>query len=473
MEAQAHLQLRNVSMSPIKSFGNHSLPIIVTSPSRTTTTRQLKISASHPTATSPKREKDAKKRVVITGVGLVSVFGNDVDIYYDRLLAGESGISFIDRFDASKITTRFAGQVRGFKSNGYIDSKTDRRLDDCQRYCIVAGKKALEDAALDGNQCSKIDKDRAGVLVGSVLGGGTVFTDSVETMIKRGYHKISPFGVPFTITSMASALLAIDIGFSGPNYTISAACATSNFCFCAAANHIRDGKADLMIAGGVESSVVPVAMGGFAACRALSRRNDDPHTACRPWDKNRDGFVMGEGAGVLVMESLEHAMKRDAPILAEYLGGAINNDAYHITNPRSDGLHLSSCIQSSLVDAGVSVEEVNYINAHATSTQIGDLAEVNALNKVFKKIEGIKMNATKSMIGHCMGAAGGLEAIATIKAIETGWLHPTINQIDPEPCVEVNTVANQKQQHEINVAISNSFGIGGHNSVVAFSAFKQ
>ncbi|GKD77789.1 3-oxoacyl-[acyl-carrier-protein] synthase I, chloroplastic [Tanacetum coccineum] len=420
--------------------------------------RSLQIFASRSSAAAPKREKHAKKRVVITGMGLVSVFGNDVDVYYERLLAGESGISFIDRFDASKLTTRFGGQIRGFTSSGYIDENIDPRLDDSQRYCMVAGKNALEDADLGGNQRFKIDKERAGLLVGSVAGGSMVSYDGMKALIERGYARISPFLIPFTTTSMSSALLAIDLGFSGPNYAISAACATSNTCFLAAANHIRDGNAELMIAGEVDACINPITMGGFAVCRALSRRNDDPHTACRPWDQDRDGFVMGEGAGVLVMESLEHAMKRDAPILAEYLGGAVNCDAYHITNPRSDGLSLFSCIQSGLVDAKISVEEVNYINAHATSTLIGDLSEVNVLKKC--------------MIGHCMGAAGGLEAIATIKAIQIGWLHPTINQINPEPYVDFDTVANQKQKHEINVGISNSFGIGGQNSVVVFSAFK-
>ncbi|KAJ6423555.1 hypothetical protein OIU84_024510 [Salix udensis] len=275
----------------------------------------------------------------------------------------------------------------------------------------------------------------------------------------------------------------------GPNYSISTACATSNYCFYAAANHIRRGEADMMIAGGTEAAIIPIGLGGFVACRALSQRNDDPKTASRPWDKDRDGFVMGEGAGVLVMESLEHAMKRGAPIIAEYLGGAVNCDAYHMTDPRADGLGVSSCIERSLEDAGVSPEEaghgliietpreeletkVNYINAHATSTIAGDLAEINAIKKVFKNTSGIKINATKSMIGHCLGAAGGLEAIASVKAITTGWLHPSINQFNPEPSVEFDTVANMKQQHEVNVAISNSFGFGGHNSVVVFSAFK-
>ncbi|KAL7617537.1 hypothetical protein Lser_V15G03556 [Lactuca serriola] len=424
MEAQAILLLPVPSAPTI--FKNTS-PIIMKSQVPIRAIRR-QLLASHSSAIAPKREKDAKKRIVVTGMGLVSVCGSDVGTFYDSLLAGESGISLIDKFDASSFPTRLGGQIRGFNSKGYIDAKSDNRLDDCQRYCIVAGKKALEDAGLGNQELYRIEKDRAGVVVGSALGGVTIFSDNVDSLMERGYKKITPFFIPFCIPNMGPALLAKDLGFMGPNYSISAACATSNFCFYAAANHIREGKADLMIAGGVDASIIPVELGGFVACRALSKRNDDPQTACRPWDKDRDGFVLSEGAGVLVMESLEHAMKRGAPILAEYLGGAVNYDAYHVTNLRFDGLCVSSCIRSCLVDAGVSAEEVNYINAHATSTVVGDLAEVNALKKVFKSKEGIKMNATKSMIGHCMGAAGGLEAIATIKAIQTGWLHPTINQ---------------------------------------------
>ncbi|KAF7840455.1 3-oxoacyl-[acyl-carrier-protein] synthase I, chloroplastic [Senna tora] len=396
------------------------------SPNGTTRRSAKKVSYISATVTpkisAPKREKDPKKRVVITGMGLASVFGNDVDLYYEKLLAGESGIGPIDRFDASKFPTRFGGQIRGFSSEGYIDGKNDRRLDDCLRYCLVAGKKALENADLGGDKLSKIDKEKAGVLVGSGMGGLTVFSDGVQNLIEKGHRKITPFFIPYAITNMAA--------------------------------------------------IIPIGLGGFVACRALSQRNDDPKTASRPWDKDRDGFVMGEGSGILVMESLEHAMKRGAPIIAEYLGGAVNCDAYHMTDPRSDGLGVSTCIQSSLEDAGVSPEEVNYINAHATSTLAGDLAEINAIKKVFKNTSEIKINATKSMIGHCLGAAGGLEAIATVKAITTGWLHPSINQFNPEPSVDFDTVANVKQQHAINVGISNSFGFGGHNSVVAFSAFR-
>ncbi|KAK9055662.1 hypothetical protein SSX86_026747 [Deinandra increscens subsp. villosa] len=335
-------------------------------------------------------------------MGVVSVFGNDVDTYYEKLLAGENGVGIIDRFDASEFPTRIGAQIRGFDSNGYINSKQDSRLDDCQRYCIVAGKKALQDAALGGDKLVKIDKRRAGVLVGTSQGGSNVLYDGVVTLNERGYIKITPFFTPYIVPNMGPALLAIELGFMGPTYSISAACATSNTCFCAAANHIREGVVDLMIAGGTEAWFNPVLFGGFIACNALSQRNNDPHTASRPWDQGRDGLVMGEGAGVLVMESLEHAMKRDAPIIAEFLGGAINCDAYHITSPRPDALGLASCMQTSLMNAGVSVEEVNYINAHATSTRAGDLAEITALKKVFKKSTGIKINATKVIKTICL-----------------------------------------------------------------------
>eukprot|EP00253_Pinus_taeda_P036372 PITA_36372 len=423
-------------------------------------------------ASAPKRENDPKKRIVITGMGLVSVFGSDVDTFYDKLLEGESGIGFIDRFDASSCTVRFAGQIRGFSANGYIDGKNDRRLDDCWRYGLVSGKMALENANLGPQQLEKVDKSRVGVLLGSGIGGVTTYSAGMEALLRKGYKRITPFFIPYTISNMGSALLAIDTGFMGPTYSISTACATANYCLYAAANHIRRGEADIMLAGGADAAIVPAIVGGFISLRALSQRNDDPQRASRPWDKDRDGFVMGEGAGVLVMESLEHAIKRGAPIVAEYLGGAVTCDAYHMTDPRSDGLGVSMCIRKALEDAGISPEEVNYINAHATSTRVGDLAEINAIKKVFTDTSSIKINGTKSMIGHSFAAAGALEAIATIKAITTGWLHPTINQFDIEPDVTIDTVPNIKKQHEVHVGISNSFGFGGHNSVVAFAPFN-
>ncbi|KAD3337766.1 hypothetical protein E3N88_33286 [Mikania micrantha] len=466
-----HLEHTPLLANALNPLRKNTSSVTVRSPPQLIT-RCRHVPRSQLSISAPKREKDTRKRVVITGMGLVSVFGNNVDTYYERLLAGESGVKLIDRFDASEFPTRFGAQICGFDSDGYIMAKNDRRLDDCQRYCIVAGKKALEDAGLGGVQLSKIDKERAGVLVGTGMGGTTVFSDGLVTLMEMGYKKVSPFLTPYSIPSMGPASLAIDVGFMGPTYAIAAACATSNYCFSAAANHIREGVADLMIAGGVDACFNPINLAGFSACNALSKRNDDPQAASRPWDQSRDGLVMGEGAGILVMESLEHAMKRDAPIIAEYLGGATNSDAYNVTDPRPDSFGVTSCIQSSLLNAGVSLEEVNYINAHATSTKAGDIAEIRALKNVFKNREGIKINATKSMIGHALGAAGGMEAIATIKAIQTGWVHPTINQFNLVPEVEFDTVANHKQQHEINVAISNSFGLGGHNSVVAFSAFK-
>ncbi|XP_071706437.1 3-oxoacyl-[acyl-carrier-protein] synthase I, chloroplastic-like [Rutidosis leptorrhynchoides] len=466
MQAKTFIQTQ-IWFSPSDPFRlgpNSSSPINVKPHRRLTVTMSA--------VAAPKRETDPKKRVVITGMGLVSVFGNDVETYYEKLLAGENGIGLIDRFDTSKFPTRIGGQIHGFESEGYIDRKNDKRLDDNIRYGIVAGKKALENADLGGGKHSKINKLRAGVLLGSGIGGTTVFSDGVKNLIQKGYKQVTPFFIPYSITNAPSGLLAMDLGFMGPNYSISTACATSNFCFFAAAEHIRTGKADLIVAGGTEAPINPALLAGFIACRALSTRNDDPKTASRPWDLDRDGFVIGEGAGVLVMESLEHAIKRDAPIFAEYLGGAITCDAYHMTDPRTDGLGVSSCILSTFEDAGVSMEEVNYINAHGTSTPAGDVAEIRAIKKVIKSTPEIKMNSTKSMIGHSLGAGGGLEAIAIIKAIQTGWLHPTINQFNIDPSVDFDTVANQKQQHEINVAISNSFGFGGHNSVVAFSAFK-
>ncbi|CAL5214984.1 unnamed protein product [Lathyrus oleraceus] len=437
------------------------------------TTKKCKIikAMASPNVAAPQREKDPKKRVVITGMGLVSVFGSDIDVFYNKLLEGESGISLIDRFDASSFPVRFGGQIRDFSSQGYIDCENDRRLDDCSRYCLVAGKRALEDANLGYEALNIMDRTRMGVLVGTGMGGVSSINTAVDALTHRGHEKINPSFIPYTI-NMSSALLAIDTGLMGPNYSISTACATANYCFSAASHHIRSGEVDIMVVGGTEASIIPSGVGGFIACRALSQRNDEPKKASRPWDKNRDGFVIGEGSGVLIMESLESATKRGARIIAEYLGGAITCDAHHMTDPRSDGLGVSSCISKSLQDAGVSPEEVNYVNAHATSTLAGDLAEVNAIKEVFKDTSELKMNGTKSMIGHCLGAAGGLEAIATIKAITSGWLHPTINQDNLEEDVTIDTVPNFKKRHEVNVAISNSFGFGGHNSVVVFAPFK-
>ena len=346
------------------------------------------------------------------------------------------------------------------------------------RYTLVASKKAMEHAKMYTDEEQEgLDKTRVGVLVGSGMGGLQVFQDGVENLVKKGHKRITPFFIPYAITNMGSAMVAIDHGFMGPNYSISTACATANYCFTAAANHIRNGEADIIIAGGSEAPIIPVGLGGFVACRALSTAHGgeaEVTTASRPWDKNRDGFVMGEGAGVLVMESLESSKKRGANIIAEYKGGSITCDAHHMTDPRADGLGVSTCIKQALTDARMEAKDVNYINAHATSTLVGDVAEVSAIRQVFTDTKNIKMNATKSMIGHCLGAAGGMEAIACVKAIETGMLHPTLNQDDLEECVEgIDTCAGSKVEHEVTGAISNSFGFGGHNSAVIFAPYVE
>jgi 3-oxoacyl-[acyl-carrier-protein] synthase II len=417
----------------------------------------------------------SKKRVVVTGMGIVSCFGTDVDEFYRQLLAGNSGITPIEGFPCQDYPTRFAGAIRNFDVGSYLDKKQARRVDPFISYAVVAGKKALEHGNLTGEALEKLDKSRAGVLIGSGMGGMNVFHEGVATLLSKGFSRVTPFFVPFIITNMGGALLAIDIGFMGPNYSISTACATSNYCISAAAEHILNGEADVMLCGGSESPISPIGLAGFVACKALSERNDDPQKASRPWDKNRDGFVMGEGSGVLLLESLEHALARGAPILAEYLGGGVSCDAHHMTNPRDDGLGVSLCIEKAIKQAGIEKEQINYINAHATSTPAGDLCEVRAIRKVFgPHAEKLKMSATKSMTGHCLGAAGAIEAIATIKAIETDMLPPTINLETPEEeLAGIDVVPNVAKPHRITAALSNSFGFGGHNSALIFAPYSK
>lgn len=411
----------------------------------------------------------AKKRIVVTGLGVVSCFGNNVDHYYNQLLAGTSGVSTITRFPCEELPTRFAGVIRDFNPEDYLDKKQARRVDPYISYTAGAGKEAIKLAQLDDEALSRLKKHRCGILIGSGMGGMGMFVDNVEAFLEKGHRRVSPFFIPYILTNMAGAFLAMDLGFMGPNYSISTACATSNYAIISAANHIRNGEADLMVCGGVEAPIIPMGMAGFSAVKALSTRNDDPTKASRPWDKNRDGFVMGEGAGVIILESLEHALARGAPIFAEYLGGGMSCDAHHITEPRQDGEGVAQCIRNALADAQVKPEQINYINAHATSTQAGDMAEVHAVQKVFVHDRSkIMMNSTKSMIGHALGASGGFEAIATIKAILTGKVHPTINLEDPEPGIDFH-LPTKAEAHDVKIAISNSFGFGGHNATVVFA----
>lgn len=417
----------------------------------------------------------ARKRIVVTGMGVVSCFGNDVDRFYEQLLAGKSGIVPIEGFPCADYPTRFAGAIPAFDPGDYMDKKQARRVDPFIRYTMVAGKKALESARLDAEAMPKLDKKRCGIVIGSGMGGMSIFYDGVETILTKSYKRLTPFFVPYIITNMAGALLAIDLGFMGPNFSISTACATSNFCIHSAAEQIRSGKVDLILCGGAEAPITPIGLAGFVAIGALSTRNDDPAKASRPWDRGRDGFVMGEGAGVLVLEELEHALARGAPIYAEYLGGSVNCDAYHMTNPREDGEGVGLCMKEAIADAGIAKEEINYINAHATSTLAGDLCEIEAIQKVFgSHAKNIKINATKSMIGHCLGAAGGLEAVAAIQAIRTGMLHPTINLENPEPALrDFDVISNVAKPHQVKAALSNSFGFGGHNSTLVFAPYRS
>jgi 3-oxoacyl-[acyl-carrier-protein] synthase II len=409
-----------------------------------------------------------RKRVVVTGMGIVSCFGNEVPAFYEALLAGKSGMQLIEKFPCPDYPTRFAADIRNFDPGDYINKKDARRIDPFIAYAMVAGKKALEMGGLTGEAFQKLDRERCGVIIGSGMGGLEMLSEAIETLLTKSHRRISPFFIPYIITNMAGALLAIDLGFMGPNYSVSTACATGNYSIHNAAKHIREGDADLMLCGGTEAPITPVGLAGFIACKALSERNDNPQAACRPFDKERDGFVMGEGAGVLLLESLEHARARGATIFGEYLGGAVSCDASHITSPREDGAGMILSMEGALQDAGLPREAIDHINAHATATSMGDLCELEAIRKTFgPHLRQVAITATKSLTGHCMGAAGGIEAIACLMAMRTGLIHPILNLDNPEEILsEFGAVPTQPLKWQVQVAMSNSFGFGGHNSSV-------
>ncbi len=408
----------------------------------------------------------SKRRVVVTGLGIVSCLGHDPDIFYQNLLSGKSGVVPITEFPVEEFPTRFAGCIRDFDAGDYIDRKQARRVDRFIAFTFVCAKKALENAKISPTKDNGIQPDRAGIIIGSGIGGMNTFFDNSKTLIEKGPKRVSPFLIPYILTNMSCGLLAQDLGFMGPNYSISTACATGNYAINAAYRHIMYGDADLMVCGGVEAPISPIGLAGFCAVKALSERNEAPEKASRPWDKGRDGFVMGEGAGVLVLESYEHAVQRGAHILAEILGGAETCDAYHMTEPRPDGKGVALCMEKALYNAGISESQIGYINAHATSTPAGDMTEIGAIRKVIKNPERVVINATKSMIGHSLGAAGGMEAVATVKALNTGYIHPTINLTDPEDLPFI--VPTEALKLSVDYAISNSFGFGGHNACVVF-----
>lgn len=422
---------------------------------------------------APKKKPPTKeRRVVVTGMGVTTPVGHDPHTFYENLLEGVSGISEIEAFDCSQFPTRIAGEIKSFSTDGWIVPKLSKRMDKFMLYMLTAGKKALSDGGITEDMMGELDKRRCGVLIGSAMGGMQVFHDAIEAL-RVSYRKMNPFCVPFATTNMGSAMLAMDLGWMGPNYSISTACATSNFCILNAANHIIRGEADLMLCGGSDAAIIPIGLGGFVACRALSQQNTDPARASRPWDSNRDGFVMGEGAGVLLLEELEHAKQRGATIYAEFLGGSFTCDAYHMTEPHPKGTGVILCIEKALAQSGVSKEDVNYINAHATSTPAGDLKEYQALVHCFGQNPELRVNSTKSMIGHLLGAAGAVEAVATIQAIRSGWVHPNINLENPDEGVDTNIlVGSNKERLDIRVALSNSFGFGGHNSSILFAPYK-
>ncbi|KAL2457358.1 3-oxoacyl-[acyl-carrier-protein] synthase II [Forsythia ovata] len=420
-----------------------------------------------------KRHFTKKRRVVVTGLGVVSPLGHDADEFYTNLLEGTSGVSQIEAFDCTEFPTRIAGEIKSFSTKGWVAQKLSKRADKFMLYLLTAGKKALADGGITDDVMAELDKAKCGVIIGSALGGMKVFNDAIEAL-RESYRKMSPFCVPFATTNMGSAILAMELGWMGPNYSISTACATSNFCILNSTNHIIRGETDMMLCGGSDAAIIPIGLGGFVACRALSQRNEEPTKASRPWDMNRDGFVMGEGAGVLLLEELEHAKRRGATIYAEVLGGSFTCDAYHMTEPHPDGTGIVLCIEKALAQSGVAREAVNYINAHATSTPSDDLKEYEAIIRCFGQNTELRMNSTKSMIGHLLGAAGAVEAIATVKAIQTGWIHPNINLEQPDEGLDANIlVGSKKERLDIMVALSNSFGFGGHNSSILFAPYKH
>ncbi|KAJ8750767.1 hypothetical protein K2173_015948 [Erythroxylum novogranatense] len=430
-------------------------------------------------AVQPAKEVVTKKkpgtkhrRVVVTGMGVVSPLGNDVDKFYNNLLEGVSGISQIESFDCSQFPTRIAGEVKDFSTDGLVAPKLSKRMDKFMLYMLTAGKKALVDGGITEDVMNDLDKTKCGVLIGSAMGGMKVFSDSIEAL-RISYRKMNPFCVPFATTNMGSAMLAMDLGWMGPNYSISTACATGNFCILSAANHIVRGEANVMLCGGSDAAIIPIGLGGFVACRALSEKNDEPTKASRPWDMSRDGFVMGEGSGVLLLEELEHAKARNANIYAEFLGGSFTCDAYHMTEPRPDGFGVILCIEKALAQSALCKEDINYINAHATSTPAGDLKEFQALMHCFGQNPDLRINSTKSMIGHLLGAAGAVEAIGVIQAIRSGWVHPNINLDNPDDGMDPNVLVGPKKERlDIRAALSNSFGFGGHNSSIIFAPYK-
>jgi 3-oxoacyl-[acyl-carrier-protein] synthase II len=410
------------------------------------------------------------KRVVVTGLGVITPLGNSVEEYWDNLVKGVSGAGPITKFDTQNQKTKFACEVRNFDPGMYLEKKEARKHDLYTQFAFGATVQAMEDSGIN---LEKVDKDRAGIIWGSGIGGLQTFFEEVQAY-KTERPQFSPFFIPKMIVNIAGGLLSIKYGFRGPNYTTVTACASASHAIIEAFNKVRLGKVDFMITGGSEAGVNEAALAGFNSMRALSTRNDDPSTASRPFDKDRDGFVMGEGAGTLIVEELEHALNRGAKIYAEIVGGGMSADAYHMTAPDPDGLGAKLVMKWAVEDAGLDLTDVDYINVHGTSTPLGDIAEPRAIMGLFGDYAyNLSLSATKSMTGHLLGAAGAVEGIAAILALKHGIIPPTINHFtdDPEIDNRLDFTFNTAKKRDIKVAISNTFGFGGHNATVAFKKY--
>ena len=412
------------------------------------------------------------KRVVVTGLGALTPIGNGIPAYWDGLVSGKSGSAPITYFDASKFKTQFACELKGFDPSDYFDRKEARKMDPFTQYAMVASDEAIEHA---GFNLDTLDKTRVGVIWGAGIGGLQTFQNEVLNFAAGdGTPRFNPFFIPKMIPDIAPGMISIKHGFQGPNFATVSACASSANALIDALNYIRLGHADVMVCGGSESCVAISGVAGFNALHALSTRNDDPETASRPFDKDRDGFVLGEGAGALVLETLEHAQQRGATIYGEIAGGGLSADAYHMTAPHPDGDGATLVMENALKDAGISASEVDAINMHGTSTPLGDVAESNALKKVFgDHLYKMNINSTKSMTGHLLGAAGVIEAISTILSIQHNIVPPTINHFTDDENIDpnINFTFNKAQEREVNVAMSNTFGFGGHNACVVMQKF--
>jgi 3-oxoacyl-[acyl-carrier-protein] synthase II len=413
-----------------------------------------------------------KRRVVVTGMGAITPVGNDVATTWQSLIAGKSGTAPITKFDASKFPVRFAAEVKGFNPLDYMDRKEAKRADQYTQYAVAASRQAMTDSNLV--ERNGMDPDRIGVIIGSGIGGLKSFEEQHDVYRERGPGKISPFFIPMFIADIAAGIVSMMFNAKGPNYATVSACATSAHAIGDAYRTIQYGDADIMITGGAEATVTPMAIGGFANMKALSERNDSPESASRPFDATRDGFVMGEGAGILILEELEHALKRGTKIYSELVGYGATGDAYHLTAPAPDGEGAQRAMKRALKDAGLEPKDIQYVNAHGTSTPANDFNETRAIKAVFgDEAKKINVSSTKSATGHMLGAAGAVEAVISSMVVGTGIIPPTINYHNPDPELDLNYTPNVSVERDVNAVLSNSFGFGGHNTTLAIKRFKS